>query len=1032
MKGPVSTSKATRTTNTPSQHSSGGENAVALAPPDYGIEFVDEALKTGVESLTGIDMSDVRIHRHSNEPTRVNALAYAQGSDIHVAPGQEKHLPHEAWHVVQQRQGRVPHASHANTVHIHDDERLEQEADAMGHLAASWNVSGRERSNPQPRRASANGIDSPIQRKAAEALQGASRPVDPGVGEGIDLTFIFTVGPGDIESVRAYIEGMTSYVKNVLRADNVYEITGLEEMFEILEYQSAPGNARVRRIRIVGHGWDGSKHGGEVLTRDVETKSGRSTLVTPAQVCEFAERPRSRGIIRSVMRPGAVVEFWGCNLGKYPKGGEAWADLFQSTFVASKEKVAARELFFELRGSHGTRRARSTREVEQAGAAPTAAFNRFLTSSYTMLVEAGEIAPVSNDPEAILSYMRDLFDRLSGSIPFMAVQEATGRKRIFTPHNLQAWNQAWVLFPVAKEEVSAPAQDQPLLRPATPPPAPAPAAAPPAAAPPPAVPAPVAAPPAAASPPAAAPPAVPPPSVATRPVAKPPKASEPVEAEPPVAAAPSEPAPRGPGPRQPSPATLERQWEAEHREGEVTERGADHLILWNFGVDSAELKPEHAAALDKFAERVQIAFLAAEVRLRIDGHASRSGSVRRNVDLAIGRAGAAFDRLVQRGVSGERCDIDWHDSGEPWFPNMSGATRARNRRVELRIVGRTTTPSALAPRPVPEPPRHRRTPAQPEPELELGEALPGASVEFKREFDPEYPVPFGPYVLCYPSAEISGKYKMKTERNANLALQFGKETKVQFKTKLNELTEFKRDSSGNFGFGFKGDLLKSELIWDWKKLVKKRAPVVYGISRVWSSPDLEYPPGSGVHWSIELEVKGKFALGPSPLALAELGLTAGATGGAAGAAAEGVATGVAALGVAEVATLSGVGLGFALFAFTLYETAHASEVGEQRAHLFGRHVGFALRLAGEVTDDYGYREALGRLRQGTYYEDYYDGWRDAETALAISSTASNERLRRLGEKYGPLAIDPFMEVLLRRAGAYDFKPLPLNLDGLGF
>lgn len=32
---------------------------------------------------------------------------YSQGTDIHIGPGQEKHLPHEAWHVVQQKQGRV-------------------------------------------------------------------------------------------------------------------------------------------------------------------------------------------------------------------------------------------------------------------------------------------------------------------------------------------------------------------------------------------------------------------------------------------------------------------------------------------------------------------------------------------------------------------------------------------------------------------------------------------------------------------------------------------------------------------------------------------------------------------------------------------------------------------------------------------------------------------------------------------------------------------------------------------------------------
>ena len=64
-------------------------------------------LKAGVENLSGIDMSDVRVHYNSSKPAEVGALAYTQGTNIHVAPGQERHLPHEAWHVVQQVQGRV-------------------------------------------------------------------------------------------------------------------------------------------------------------------------------------------------------------------------------------------------------------------------------------------------------------------------------------------------------------------------------------------------------------------------------------------------------------------------------------------------------------------------------------------------------------------------------------------------------------------------------------------------------------------------------------------------------------------------------------------------------------------------------------------------------------------------------------------------------------------------------------------------------------------------------------------------------------
>ncbi len=90
-------------------------------------------LKAGVENLSGIDMSNVRVHYNSSKPAEVGALAYTKGTDIHVAPGQERHLPHEAWHVVQQAQGRVrPTMQLKDGVSINDDKRLEREADGMG------------------------------------------------------------------------------------------------------------------------------------------------------------------------------------------------------------------------------------------------------------------------------------------------------------------------------------------------------------------------------------------------------------------------------------------------------------------------------------------------------------------------------------------------------------------------------------------------------------------------------------------------------------------------------------------------------------------------------------------------------------------------------------------------------------------------------------------------------------------------------------------------------------------------------------
>jgi hypothetical protein len=90
-------------------------------------------LKSGVESLSGLSMDDVKVHYNSDKPAQLNAHAYAQGTDIHLATGQEKHLPHEAWHVVQQKQGRVqPTMMMKAKVPINDDQGLEKEADVMG------------------------------------------------------------------------------------------------------------------------------------------------------------------------------------------------------------------------------------------------------------------------------------------------------------------------------------------------------------------------------------------------------------------------------------------------------------------------------------------------------------------------------------------------------------------------------------------------------------------------------------------------------------------------------------------------------------------------------------------------------------------------------------------------------------------------------------------------------------------------------------------------------------------------------------
>ncbi|MEL6424851.1 MAG: DUF4157 domain-containing protein [Pseudomonadota bacterium] len=108
------------------------QRAENAAPNNTGMP---DGLKSGIEGLSGMDLSDVRVHRDSPAPAQVNALAYAQGSNIHLGPGQDQHLPHEAWHVVQQRQGRVPTTTEVNGVPVNDSAGLEREADMMGQKA---------------------------------------------------------------------------------------------------------------------------------------------------------------------------------------------------------------------------------------------------------------------------------------------------------------------------------------------------------------------------------------------------------------------------------------------------------------------------------------------------------------------------------------------------------------------------------------------------------------------------------------------------------------------------------------------------------------------------------------------------------------------------------------------------------------------------------------------------------------------------------------------------------------------------------
>ncbi|AOX00054.1 hypothetical protein BJP34_11825 [Moorena producens PAL-8-15-08-1] len=133
--------KGRSTTETPVQRQEDKretENKTGL--PDH--------IKEGIESLSGYDLSGVRVNYNSAKPAQLKAHAYTQGQSIEVAPGQERHVPHEAWHVVQQMQGRVKEEFKMKGLSVNSNRGLEREADVMGKKAIQKQEHQLEASQP--------------------------------------------------------------------------------------------------------------------------------------------------------------------------------------------------------------------------------------------------------------------------------------------------------------------------------------------------------------------------------------------------------------------------------------------------------------------------------------------------------------------------------------------------------------------------------------------------------------------------------------------------------------------------------------------------------------------------------------------------------------------------------------------------------------------------------------------------------------------------------------------------------------------
>lgn len=74
------------------------------------------------------------------------------------------------------------------------------------------------------------------------------------------------------------------------------------------------------------------------------------------------------------------------------------------------------------------------------------------------------------------------------------------------------------------------------------------------------------------------------------------------------------------------------------------------------------------------------------LEIEIRGHTDNTGTVSNNQVLSENRAKAVFDYLVLKGMSAKRLSYIGLGATEPIVPNDTGANKAKNRRVEIKVI----------------------------------------------------------------------------------------------------------------------------------------------------------------------------------------------------------------------------------------------------------------------------------------------------------------------------------------------------------
>ena len=104
-----------------------------------------------------------------------------------------------------------------------------------------------------------------------------------------------------------------------------------------------------------------------------------------------------------------------------------------------------------------------------------------------------------------------------------------------------------------------------------------------------------------------------------------------------------------------------------------------------FNVNSFELRPEAKILLDEIVK----AYRNSGRKIEIESHTDATGTIEYNLKLSKDRGYAARDYLIENGISKSNISVIWHGAGKPIANNDDPFGRQLNRRLDIRLLGKT-------------------------------------------------------------------------------------------------------------------------------------------------------------------------------------------------------------------------------------------------------------------------------------------------------------------------------------------------------